>query len=143
MLPGRRHGQVVRQRIANPLSPVRIWVPPFERSLQHLMSCDVWVILPVTTPGESTVRNRQSQSSLPASFIQESAPASLCPRHDASLNLFNSRCRRHTCRDNECRCWLCGDSADRECAHRRRSRCSFLPLLRCQGWLPQGIGLTW
>ncbi len=24
----RRHGQVVRQRIANPLSPVRIWVPP-------------------------------------------------------------------------------------------------------------------
>ena len=27
--PRRRHGQVVRQRIANPLSPVRIWVPPF------------------------------------------------------------------------------------------------------------------
>ena len=27
--PKRRHGQVVRQRIANPLPPVRIWVPPF------------------------------------------------------------------------------------------------------------------
>ena len=26
--PKRRHGQVVRQRIANPLPPVRIWVPP-------------------------------------------------------------------------------------------------------------------
>ena len=26
--PNRRHGQVVRQRIANPLPPVRIWVPP-------------------------------------------------------------------------------------------------------------------
>jgi hypothetical protein len=28
--PSWRHGQVVRQRIANPLSPVRIWVPPLK-----------------------------------------------------------------------------------------------------------------
>ena len=35
-VPERRHGQVVRQRIANPLSPVRIWVPPSIDLSSHL-----------------------------------------------------------------------------------------------------------
>ncbi len=36
ILKGWRHGQVVRQRTANPLPPVRIWVPPFSVRSQNI-----------------------------------------------------------------------------------------------------------
>ena len=33
-----RHGQVVRQRSATPLSPVQIWLAPDEKNLEEILS---------------------------------------------------------------------------------------------------------
>ena len=41
----RRHGQVVRQKPAKLLSPVRIWVSPFLFNLSNHKSRVVWKIL--------------------------------------------------------------------------------------------------
>ena len=84
LLPGRRHGQVVRQRIANPLPPVRIWVPPllvvspqkrpFRIPLSNLRALASFAIVPVKRFVGLAIL-------LAASLSMAAGPAAACEKH--------------------------------------------------------------
>jgi Lysozyme inhibitor LprI len=110
----RRHGQVVRQRIANPLPPVRIWVPPLltvhdtasarlDRSLAPLSPVKrlllLALLLPIATtaaraepgghrcPGDTTVEMRDCASRAweqSTTRLQRKIPAALLTQWQAA-----------------------------------------------------------